>query len=136
LSSVLTPIYKFLFPAAFCGGLVLALSFRAWEIALPFAIAALFTLPLASPLKRVNLRGNSIVRSNYFRSCEFSCTNIVEVQEKRQLKVRPVLIFFRTPTPFGTRVAFIPHMGVVPFWRPHPVVQLLRHISQEAALDR
>jgi len=120
LSSVLTPVYKFAFPAAFGAVLIVAAAVRAWEIAVPFAVAALFLLLLAAPLKRVWLRGGTLVVSNYFRSCEVACTEIAEVLEKRLINVRPVWVFFKAPTPFGTRLAFIPRLSAVPFWKTPP----------------
>lgn len=126
LSSVLTPVYKLAFPAALGGGLILAAAARAWEVAVPFLIALPFLLLLAEPLKKDRLHDTTLVVSNYFRSCEIECAEIAEVQEKCLLNVRPVWIFFRAATPFGSRLAFIPHLGAVPFWKPHPVAEVPR----------
>lgn len=76
LSSGLTPVYKIAFPVALGGGLILAAAVGAWEIAVPFLVALPVLLLLAAPLKRVQLRGTTLVVSNYFRSCEIECAEM------------------------------------------------------------
>jgi hypothetical protein len=131
LSSALTPIFKFFFPFLALFGLAISIFLRFWIITIPFAVAAVATILLASQLKRVFLNGDDLVLTNYFRSAQVPRTAIALIQERRLLSIRPVWIHFSTMTPFGRDIAFIPRVGIVPLWKTHPVVRLLRDNERE-----
>lgn len=131
LSSALTPIFKFFFPflALFC--FAISIFLRYWITAIPFAVAAGATILLASRLKRVFVSDDDLVLTNYFRSARVPRAAIALIQERRLLSIRPVWIHFSTITPFGRDVAFIPRVSIVPLWKAHPVVRLLRDNQRE-----
>jgi len=113
-------------------GVATGIFLRVWLVTVPFAVAAAATIMLASQLKRVFLEGENLVVTNYFQSLQVPCAIIAEIQERRLLNIRPVWLFFTIQTAFGYRIAFIPRMGVVPFWKSHPVVQLLREKARRS----
>lgn len=136
LSSALTPIYKYLLPFITFAGFIIGVALRQWLIVVPFAVAVAAAVMFAVQLKRVVLEDGDLVLIDLLKRCRISCATIGEVQESRVLNIRPAWIFFKVPTRFGHRIAFIPKLGSVPLWKSHPVVQLLRQAASSPPAER
>jgi hypothetical protein len=128
----MTPIFKYGFPSVVLLVVVALLLIDAWALAVLFGVVELYLLLLAIPLKRVELEDGFLVVSGFRRSYRVPISAIEQVQEKRMLSIRPVWILFSISTPCGDSISFIPESWVVPPWRPHPVLQLLRKAGSAA----
>lgn len=83
------------------------------------------------PLKRARLDGEKLLVSNYIVEREIPINQIAEVRQNRWLNLRPVTITFRTSTPFGNRIAFIPHgFFQMMFWKEDKRVSELRRLAR------
>jgi hypothetical protein len=96
-----------------------------------FGVGASLLVWLAIPLKRVRLDGKKLLVSNYLVEREIPINQALEVRQNRWLNLRPVIITFRTATPFGNRIAFIPHgFFQVMFWKEDKIVHELRRLAR------
>ncbi len=97
-----------------------------------YGLGSWFLLRLAIPLKRVQLDGKKLLVSNYIVEREIPINQVAEVRQNRWLNLRPVIITFRTSTPFGNRIAFIPQGSFqVMFWKEDKIVNELRRLARE-----
>lgn len=132
LSSYATIFYKYVLPVVVLLPIVAAPLIGAWPLAIPFVVVEIYLLMLGVPLKDVVLEERYLVVSGFRRTHRIPCSLIEGVSENRLQSVRPVWIFFSAPTPFGRRISFLPKGWVVLFWKPHPVLEVLREAARSA----
>jgi hypothetical protein len=144
LSSSVTFIYKFVFPAIWIviAGVLVFFTVEGvhrttfpdtaiWVlIVVPWVLGVLFLLRFATPILRVQLRDGRLFASNYRREIEIPRSDIVSVTQNVWVNVRPITIHLRTDTPFGKRIRFIPPGRVIfAFWKEDPLVEKLRELA-------
>jgi hypothetical protein len=144
LSSSVTFIYKFVFPAIWIsiGGFLLFVTIEGIHrttfpdtatsllIVVPWLLGAVFLLQLATPVLRVELRDGRLYASNYRREIEIPRSDIVSVTQNVWVNVRPITLHLRNETPFGRRIRFIPPGRVIfAFWKEDPLVDELRELA-------
>ena len=145
LSSSVTFIYKFVFPAIWTviGGFLLFVTIQGIQktttfpdtatsllIVVPWLLGAIFLFRLAAPIVRVELRDGRLYASNYRREIEIQRSDIVRVTQNVWVNVRPITLHLRNETPFGTRIRFIPPGRVIfAFWKEDPLVDKLRELA-------
>ena len=83
-------------------------------------------------LKRVRVDETHLYVSNYRTEVSIPLANVRRVSESRWDRGRPVTVEFRTPTPFGQRIVFLPKARWVGWFESHPVVAELRELSARA----
>jgi hypothetical protein len=121
--SIQTPLNKFVFPAAWLAvviGLplwVLATTGRL-SIAREFYFIGAFVLAATVPLLWVSLRihavgyrGRELLISNYFREARIPFEQVEAVERVWWYRGSLVRIVFRTETPFGGTVYYLPKWG-------------------------
>ena len=139
ISSPVTFIYKVIFPSVWIGGFGLGtvLMFllsddRAWGwmslIALCLGTGGLSFL--CFPLKTVEIAGDDLAISNFFKTIKVPLSRISDVTECRWINSHPVWVHFKETTEFGTKIMFMPGGRVWPF-TAHPIVRELKRLSQE-----
>ncbi len=79
-------------------------------------------------LKRVRIDGSNLCISNFFKEVRIPLDSIRGVTENRWLNLHPVTIHFRSPTPFGNSIVFMPKLRLLG-WRSHPVVAELKELA-------
>lgn len=144
LSSSVTFIYKFVFPAIWIliGGFLLFVTVEGIHrtsfpdtltsllIVVPWLLGIAFLLWFAAPILRVELRDGRIYASNYRREIEIQRSDIASVSQNVWVNVRPITLHLRNETPFGTRIRFIPPGRVIfAFWKEDPLVDKLRELA-------
>jgi hypothetical protein len=144
LSSSVTFIYKFVFPAIWVviAGFLAVVTVEGIRrtsppdtltsllIVVPWLLAGIFLLRLAAPILRVELREGRLYASNYRREIEIQRTDIVRVTQNVWVNVRPITLHLRGDTPFGKRIRFIPPGRVIfAFWKEDPLVEKLRELA-------
>jgi predicted PurR-regulated permease PerM len=144
LSSSVTFIYKFVFPAIWIliGGFLLFVTVQGirrtslpdtltWLlIVVPWLLGIVFLHWFAAPILRVELRDGRLYASNYRREIEILRSDIASVTQNVWVNVRPITLHLRNETPFGTRIRFIPPGRVIfAFWKEDPLVDKLRELA-------
>jgi hypothetical protein len=113
----MTFFYKVLFPAMWLGALVEM--FRTGVIpdlakAFIVVIVSVISLFMLLPLKQVIATDNGLLVSNFLKEVLIPYSQFAEVHERTG---RPpiIIIFLKTPSRFGTKIAFIPRVkfGVI-----------------------
>jgi len=79
-------------------------------------------------VKRVQMDDHALYVSNYFSESSVPLSEIADFTETTWTRPSIVTIHFRTRTPAGSRVAFIPKSRFFGF-APHPVIAELRTLS-------
>jgi hypothetical protein len=145
LSSSVTFIYKFVFPAIWVviAGFLAVVTVEGIRrtsfpdtltsllIVVPWLLAGIFLLRLAAPILRVELRDGRLYASNYRREIEIQRADIVRVTQNVWVNVRPITLHLRSDTPFGKRIRFIPPGRVIfAFWKEDPLVEKLRELAE------
>jgi hypothetical protein len=137
LSSILTIIYKFIFPTIWLGGfglgtIAMVLSEPPdWAFVIPLLIGFLLFYFFCFPLKSVEIDESYLYVSNYIKTIRVPFSQIVEVTESRLVNIHPIWIRFNTPTEFGSMIIFMPYFefGTL-FMMSHPVVTKLRELAR------
>ena len=138
LSSMLTIIYKVIFPTVWLGGfgigtiaMVLSEPRPDWGFAIALLIGFLMFYFFCFPLKSVEIDQSYLYMSNYIKTVQVPFSQIEEVTESRLINIHPVWVKFKTPTEFGSTIVFMPyfHFGSI-FMMSHPVVAKLRELAR------
>jgi len=137
ISSGLTAVYKFVFPAAwllFFGFIivssVLANDPRQWVFLGVLVLCTFFICWLCCPLKHVAIDGSDLVISNYRRTIRVPVSDIDDVTENVMINIHPVWIHFRKPTEFGPKIMFMPTVRMFALFSSHPVVANLKALAR------
>ncbi len=93
-------------------------------------VAALLIGWVCVRLKRVRVADRTLYVSNYLTEITLPLDAVVDIKEHRWLKIRPITLVLRTPTPFGSRILFMPRTQwwLTPF-SPHPMAEELRGMT-------
>src|SRR5581483_1544414 len=145
LSSAQTVVTKFIFPAFWIGGFGAGTAMLwfadlqskngppppelKWLFLTVWIAGGSFILWLCSGLKKVTLRGDSLIVSNYLKEISIPLTMVEHVSENRWINIHPVTIRLRAPTEFGSEVTFMPKARLIG-WTSHPVVAELRKAAK------
>lgn len=123
ISSPLTLFYKYVFPTVwlggFCLGAVLSLVRSEPSAALFLAVALLgaaLLIPLAIGLKQVAVDETSIYVYGARGMIAVPLSDIESVEETLVRAPRTVIVRFRSPTRFGSKISYIPPL-------PHPTLK-------------
>ena len=144
LSSRLTFFTKIVFPTVWIGGFgagTIAMwignapNQMKWSFLVALGFGSLFIWWSCVRLKRVRVDRQSFYVSNYLKEIALPLTIIERVSENRWINIRPVTLYFRRATEFGHEIVFMPktRMTMV-IWRPHPVVDEIKRMVEQAAL--
>ena len=90
---------------------------------------------LLGSVKKVRLDATTLYVSDYRREIAVPLAEIEDVSENWWMSHHPVTIHLRHETPFGRRITFIPTFRLLPFWRTHPIVNELRKLARNRAMD-
>jgi hypothetical protein len=132
LSSPITPVYKLILPVVWVGGFALGtvlMLFKRMPDAPLFLgltlLGAALLIPLGLKLKHVEVDEDYLYISNLRRQIAVPLSEVAFVQQNVLVNIKPARICFRTRTPFGKSVLFIPnHDGGL--FRKDSVIELLR----------
>jgi hypothetical protein len=86
-----------------------------WLLLCAWVVGSALILLLAWGLKRVRLRDDNLLVSNYLREVSIPLTDVASVRQRVFPHAGSITIEFRSETPFGRRVTFIPS-GRLPRW--------------------
>jgi hypothetical protein len=138
LSSGLTFFYKYIFTSIWSIGFGLGTvemihsnSPEALQFAVLWVVGMIFLWLMAGRLKHVELTGNKLIISNYFRRIVVSVLDIEEVRQNRFINTRPITIIFSHNTLFGCSIIFMPKTSFRLF-SEDPVVERLRNAAKNA----
>ena len=92
-----------------------------------------FILWFSVPLKRIRLRADGLVVSNYRREIMIPYGAIERVTQNILITGRHATIHLHVETPFGRRITFIPvGLGKLAFWKEDDIVKELRQYAGRA----
>lgn len=145
LSSRLTFVTKVIFPIVWIGG------FGAGALAVWASNSAtdqmkrafLATLIVGSlsiwwtcvRLKKVCVDGGTLYVSNYLKKIALPFDIVERVTENRWINIRPVTLYFRRSTDFGSKIVFMPKTRIMLPWRSHPVVDEIKRMVKVATIE-
>jgi hypothetical protein len=138
LSSILTIIYKFIFPTVWIGGFgvgTITILFSEPKLAggfvLGLLIGCLMLYWFCIPLKSVEIDERYLYVSNFRKTIQIPFSKIEAVTESSFINIHPVWIKFKTPTEFGEKIIFMPyfHFGSI-LMMSHPVVSKLKKLAR------
>ena len=138
ISSSLTFVYKFIFPISWIGffgfGTIVMLftgAEESWLFLGVWIFASLLLGAFCFPLKRVQIDGDHLLVSNFFRTVRIPLADIHRVTESAIINIHPVWIHFRKPTEFGAKIMFMPTARMFAFFSSHPIVGELEELSKQ-----
>src|SRR6188768_101099 len=112
LSSSITPFTKFVLP----GGFLAALPAWIFQIqdprfgyfpALCWAAACAILVWWTMPIKKVSLRGDEFIISNYRKEVVVPVSSLVKMSEDQGNRTPNIALFFEPPTSFGRKVRIV-----------------------------
>jgi hypothetical protein len=112
LSSSITPFTKFVLP----GGFLAALPLWIFQIqdprfgclpALSWAAACAFLVWWTAPIKKVSLRGDEFVISNYRREVVVPVSSLLKISEGAGNRTPNIALIFDPPTSMGRKVRIV-----------------------------
>ncbi len=139
ISSRLTFVWKFITPFA-----TIAVAYNMIQTVLEFlsrggnqfivfvlvvlvAVVA-HTLWIGYRIKTVKADANNLYVSNYFKEGAVPLSQIYDVTEIRWVEPRIVTIHLRSPSEFGSRIAFLAPYRFFAWYSPHPIVTELQQM--------
>jgi hypothetical protein len=147
ISSLLTFVYKFIFPIFFTvGGAIFfrdilrgVLSFPSF----PFVFAGLvyaLMLPILMwqfvKLKKVDIDGDYLYVSNYRKEITIPLSDVYDVSEMRWMDPFWITIYLHRPSEFGERIVFIPPYRQWAFASKNPLVDELKQLVESKRTSR
>ena len=137
LSAIGTFFLKFILPAIWLGvcGQSLFGIYPDDEYIIPLAlgiIGLVFTLPVMGTLKKVYLRGDELIISNYFKTITIPVSAIIEISESYFFSPKLIWIHLKGPTPFGWKIKFMPIIygkDLFCLFTSHSLVKELRELA-------
>ncbi|UII32572.1 hypothetical protein LVD17_01795 [Fulvivirga ulvae] len=143
LSSNLTFIAKVILPGLFVTGITGAIIGLTSSGQYDGVLGAFLALLVFSPLiymglvrlKRVSIDNQYIYISNYIKTIQVPITDLQEVDDTWLLNYHPIWITFRTETPFGKVVMFMPSTDPTSIFSTHPITRELRELIKNTCLN-
>ncbi len=138
LSSMLTIVYKFIFPTFWIGGFgigTIGVLFSEPKMADGFVIGlligSLICYFFCFPLMSVEKDERYLYISNYRKTIQVPFSEIEDITEAPFINIHPVWIKFKNPTEFGSKIIFMPyyHFGSL-LMMSHPVVSQLKESAR------
>lgn len=142
LSSQWTFFFKFIFPLIWIGGLSTATATLwlqgwlgtggdappglRWGFLAATLLGSAFMYWSCVRLKKVAMDDRFLYISNFSDEIQVPLSQVIDVTEFRLDNSHPVTIFFQEPTPFGSRIVFMPKIRLLGIWSSHPVVARIR----------
>ena len=121
VSSYGTFFWKFVFPTIWSGGFGLGAiasyfsdanesTASRWSYIVVWLLGTALLWWLCGPLKRVRIRGDALLVSNYLTEIEVPRDEIAEVRQNLFFtsSLKPIRVTFRKSTPFGASIVFMP----------------------------
>ena len=141
LSSILTIVYKFIFPAAWLLGFgfgVLRMLINNHPRGLFFAaitiVGCFVFLLLCFPLKMVWVGEDYLIVSNFFKKIKIPLHSIDTIRENKWINTKNVTIDLKTDTEFGQHIVFMPclHFGdIFNLWSDSSTTKFLKEKLKE-----
>ena len=136
ISSAWTAFNKFVFPTIwpllFCNGVFVA----GWPNGLffvPVIIVGLsFFYLIGGRLLVVEVGDKFLYVSNYRRQIQIFLTEVDKITENVLINIHPVTLHLSRPSPFGTRIRFMPKTWQAFFFSSHPIVAELKELVARA----
>jgi hypothetical protein len=131
LSSQMTFFYKFVFAPTWIGAFTLATLSMAFSseahpelrsFALVTVLGSAFLYWAVGRLKRVELDGEWLVVSNYFKTVRIPLRDISEVGGSLLMSPELVWLSLSRPSPFGKKIVFMPPLRFSLGLSRHPIV--------------
>jgi hypothetical protein len=98
-----------------------------------WVIGSACILWICAPLKRVRIDATTMYVSNYVQECAIPLNAIERVSEVRWVNIHPVTVYFRSKTPFGDHIRFMPKVRMFALWSSHPIVAELKQLASQHA---
>lgn len=105
-----------------------------WLFLVLYAAGDVLFLLLPGSLKKVAIKNDQLILSNYLTTIIVPSSELKSVEERRQINIRPVWLRFRNSTEFGYRVVFMPKCKLNSF-AAHPVVTELTELMSSSNTD-
>ena len=141
LSTILTPMLKFLFPVLGISSFVFLTIFwfvqrdpHRYSVLLALCIGGGVLYFTVMPIKKVFLEKDKLVISNYFRTTKVDINNIHSVSENTFFAPKIIRIVFKQKTIFGRSITFVPKDTLKDFFSLlgiHSVVKYLESLKKE-----
>ncbi len=112
LSSSITPFTKYVLPGAFLAALpvwILLIQNPKFGYfpAVFWAAACAFLVWWTTPIKKVSLRGDEFVVSNYLKEVPVPVSTLVKLREDRWNRTPNIALYFNPPTAFGRKIRIV-----------------------------
>jgi hypothetical protein len=109
MSSRLTPILKFVFPAVWISGWAFG-TFQAfsWVFAFGGTLGTVFLLWYCARLRKVTLDGEDLIISDYRREVRVPLTRVSSVKRRIWISPPEIIVTFDSDTGLGEKVVFMP----------------------------
>jgi len=106
-----------------------------WLLVFIWIVMSIGILRFTFPINRLELRGDRLFVSNYFREWEIFPSDIESVRQNRWVNSRPIRVRLRREIDgVGSRFVFIPlQRAMLRFWREDPQVEQLRRFADARA---
>ncbi|HEY0428922.1 MAG TPA: hypothetical protein VGC76_14165 [Pyrinomonadaceae bacterium] len=137
ISSAFTFYFKVILPALwipFFGVGAIVSSFNMTTSDLPFGRffpllmwlgGSIFIYWAGVGLKKVSIDETTLYVSNYSKEILIPRAEIQAVTENFWINTHPVTIHLKSPSPFGSKIKFMPKLRFFAFFRSHPIVEEL-----------
>jgi hypothetical protein len=136
ISSAWTAFNKFVFPTVwtlmFCSGVFVA----GWPDGLIFVATIIvglsFMYATVGRLLVVEVDDRFLYVSNYRKQAQISLNDVDKITENVLINIHPVTLHLSRPSPFGTRIRFMPKTWQAFFFSSHPIVAELNGLVAQA----
>ena len=136
ISSDWTAFYSIVFPTIWIilfGGISLSMGWPHGLIIAPVMIFGLLIwYVLSGRLRVVHVDDKFFYISNYRRHIRVPLSDVSKITENVLINIHPVTLHLSTPSPFGTRIRFMPQIWRVFFFASHPIVAELTELVAQA----
>ena len=145
ISSAQTFLLKWVFPVIWIGGFgagALALwvgdssgsrnpppAEMKWIFLFAWVAGTSFIGWFSGRLMRIERDGDTLYVSNYWREIAVPVAQVMAISENRWMSGHPVTLTFRTSTPFGRSITFLPRVRMFGFLSSHPIVGELKRLA-------
>jgi len=122
MSSRLTPIFKFVFPAVWISGWSFG-TYQAfsWVFALGGIFGSIFLMWYCSRFRKVFLEGETLIVSDYRREVRVPLARVSRVRRRTWIAPSEIIVIFDSDTGLSDKVVFLPSYCFwdSQWWRSH-----------------